>query len=83
MEREATLPAYVEGSECSAIMVEVNDSRGNLVDILFYCRDRDCAEDIDLTGVLPWPAYPFSPDYDVACETCHRIINRDTLRRFG
>lgn len=73
-------PAIVRGNVQPAIMHEVNDARGNLVDIMFYCND--CAEE-HATGeeCLPWPGYPFSSDYTTSCNGCgapiHEVPDRD------
>ena len=74
MTTQTTNPAIVRGNVQPAIMHEVNDSRGDLVDIIFYCND--CAES-HATGeeCLPWPAYPFSTDYDTCCNDCGALIN--------
>lgn len=61
--------ALVQGNEARGVAEFVEDSRGNLVDVIYHCVD--CA--MPSTEPLPWPAYSF-PDYDVVC-TCGRVIN--------
>ena len=71
-----TSPAYVQGNERQAIAVFIEDRRGDLVDIEFYCRFDQCGEGIDLSDCLPYPAYDFSPDYDTCCNECGQLINK-------
>mgnify|MGYP001564767302 CR=1 len=74
----STEPAIVRGNQESAIAVFIEDSRGDLVDIEFYCiTDGRCGKG-HLAGTAPlvWPAFAFSTDYDVHCNACGVLINR-------
>jgi hypothetical protein len=61
----------VLGSERLAYVVEVNDARGDLVDLLYYCY----ADAPTTNSYLEWPAYEW-PDYCVSCEECSTLLNR-------
>jgi len=54
------MPAYV---------VEINDSKGDVVDRVYYCH---WCRPVDL---LPWPCYPW-PSYDVHCDKCEELIHK-------
>lgn len=48
----------------------VEDSHGDLVDVIYHCDDWAGGE-----GAEWWPAYEW-PDYDVYCADCHQILNK-------
>lgn len=54
------MPAYIE---------TIEDDKGDLVDILYYCEWHRPAD------VLPWPCYSW-PDYDVYCTECGTLIHK-------
>ena len=56
------MPAYIE---------QVEDSKGDLVDILYYCSWCRPPE------ILPWPCYDW-PDYDVYCCKCEDLVHKGT-----
>ena len=76
-EREPWGPALVVGSERTAIAVFREDSRGDLVDIDFYCTFtcEDKHAD-DTAGALWWPTYSFAEDYETCCSECGTLIHR-------
>lgn len=53
------MPAYVE---------QIEDDKGDIVDILYYCSWHS-------GDILPWPGYPW-PDYDCHCETCGDLVHK-------
>lgn len=63
-------PALVRGNVSRAIVSFIEDSRGNLCDILFHCRYCDPVTVADI-----WPCYEFPADYDAHCEGCGELIN--------
>ncbi len=68
----ATDPVIVHGNYGTAIAVFVEDARGDLVDINFYCPPCNRNEE---ANAMPWPCYGFSPDYDTNCCVCGELIN--------
>lgn len=62
-------PAIVNGNVARAIAHFIEDSHGNLVDIVFHCRYCDYG-----TADV-WPCYEFPADYDCHCDTCGELIN--------
>jgi hypothetical protein len=66
-------PARVTGSEQRAMAEFIEDSRGDLIDMRYWCLD--CADEDLYAVAYLWPAYDFSPDYDTHCEGCKALIN--------
>lgn len=54
------MEAYVE---------QIEDSKGDIVDILYYCAWHIPK------GVLVWPGFDW-PDYDVHCAVCEMLIHK-------
>ncbi len=50
----------------------VEDSQGDLVDVLYF--HRSCASD-ELKALGSWPCPEFSPDYSTYCAGCDECIN--------
>ncbi len=69
-----TNPAIVHGNKSNAVAVFEEDSRGDLVDIHFFCLACVAATTYDAAQL--WPAYDFSPDYDSSCTCCGKLIEK-------
>ena len=65
-----TEPAIVYGNHRRAIATFIEDSRGDLVDIVYKCLPCAWPDDDGAWG----PAHEFG-DYDTYCETCAELIN--------
>lgn len=53
----------------------VEDSQGDLVDILYYCSFFCTPEDVRSKGSWPCPDYP---DYDIFCSGCGTLMHKGT-----
>lgn len=53
----------------SAYIETIEDDKGDLVDILYYCAWHKPKD------VLPWPGYDW-PDYDCHCDVCGDLVHK-------
>lgn len=73
---DASEPAYVtSGSNARCYIEFVEDTGGDLVDLIYTCVDCVPYES-GLMSALHWPAYSDWPDYDVHCGKCEQLINK-------
>ncbi len=75
-ELEHEPPAYVKGNASDGIAVFIEDARGDLVDIEYYCGYGQCGRGAtEGLEILNWPAYQWPDGYSVYCAECGDPIN--------